>query len=102
MREFSDGEGRTWIATALEEEGTDYKGRFFLSMRPVAGGEPVELRDVRWNSRRTARRTIDTMSVVELRRRLRSAAGRAPAVVAPSFGGYVDPRGSGSRPPTGQ
>ena len=76
MREFSDADGRDWVASATEEEGTDYKGRFFLVMSPSDTDEVVELRDVRWNSERSARRTIESMSVVELRRRLRSASGR--------------------------
>lgn len=77
MKEFTDAEGRSWIATAEEEEGPDYKGRYYMVMRPVDGGEAVALRDVRWNSARTARRTVETMSVVELRRRLRLALGRS-------------------------
>lgn len=79
MREFDDRDGDRWIASVEEREGPDYKGTFHLVLRPADGGEPVELRDVRWNSARTARRTLETMSVVELRRRLRSAEGRAPA-----------------------
>jgi len=81
MREFTDREGRTWIASTAEEEGTDYKGRLFLVMRPADEGDPVELRDVRWNSEKTARRSIETMSLIELRRRLRSAVGRATTAV---------------------
>ena len=76
MREFSDADGRAWVASATEEEGTDYKGRFFLVMSPSDADDVVELKDVRWNSERSARRTIESMSVVELRRRLRSASGR--------------------------
>ena len=76
MREFTDVEGRPWIASAVEEEGTDYKGRFHLVMSPAGGDEVYALEDVRWNSERTARRTLETMSVVELRRRLRAAVGR--------------------------
>jgi hypothetical protein len=76
MREFTDAEGRTWVASAVEEAGTDYKGRFHLVLSPEDGDEVVELRDVRWNSARSALRTLETMSVVELRRRLRSAVGR--------------------------
>lgn len=76
MREFTDADGRRWIASAVEEEGTDYKGRYYMVMRPEGGGETVALRDVRWNGERTARRTIETMSVFELRRRLRAALGR--------------------------
>jgi hypothetical protein len=79
MRQFSDAEGRSWVASAAEEEGTDYKGRFYLVMSPEDSSEVVELRDVRWNSERSADRTLSTMSVVELRRRLRSAAGRGVA-----------------------
>lgn len=79
MREFADSDGRSWTATVVEEEGTDYKGRFHLALTPTGEGHPLSLHDVRWNSERTARRSIETMSVVELRRRLRSAAGRGMA-----------------------
>ncbi|MDE3003255.1 MAG: hypothetical protein ACPGPI_00165 [Longimicrobiales bacterium] len=80
MREFTDAEGRSWTATAATEESTDYKGRYHLVIE-ADDGELVELTDVRWNSERSARRTLDSMSVVELRRRLRSATGRGVASV---------------------
>ena len=80
MREFTDAEGRSWTATAATEESTDYKGRYHLVIE-ADDGELVELTDVRWNSERSARRTLDSMSVVELRRRLRSASGRGVASV---------------------
>jgi hypothetical protein len=78
MREFTDSAGRAWIASFLEGDGPDYKGRLYLVFEPADGSvdQRLELRDVRWNSERTARRTIATMSVFELRRRLRSALGR--------------------------
>ena len=78
MREFTDSAGRTWIASYREEAGPDYKGRLFMVLEPAdpSGGDPLELRDVRWNGERTARRTLQTMSPFELRRRLRSALGR--------------------------
>ena len=77
MRQFEDEEGRLWTAAVSEAKGIDYKGRFHLVLS--AEGEPdVELDDVRWNSERSAARTMETMSVVELRRRLRSARGRGP------------------------
>lgn len=76
MREFNDEKGRTWVATVAEHRGTDYKGRYSLVMRPAEGGPTVALDDIRWNSERTADRTLSTMSLVELRRRLRSARGR--------------------------
>ena len=76
MREFTDGDGARWVATVRERSGPDYKGRFYFYVEPGDGGEGVALTDVRWNSERTARRTLETMSEVELRRRLRSAVGR--------------------------
>lgn len=78
MREFTDGEGGAWSASVRETEGPDYKGRYYLVMSGDGGGE-VALVDVRWNTERTARRTLETMSDTELRRRLRSAVGRGVA-----------------------
>ncbi len=86
MREFEDREGRRWKAEVAERMGTDYKGRYHLVMRAAEGGERgdgpavVSLEDVRWNTPRTADRTLATMSVAELRRRLGQALGRAPLV----------------------
>ena len=79
MRTFQDESGRTWIATVRERPGHDYKGRysFVFALEGQEGGEPIELADVRWNSLKTAQRTLATTSGVELRRRLRSARGRA-------------------------
>jgi hypothetical protein len=79
MTEFMDEAGRRWEAGTRERKGLDFKGRFYFVARPVDGGgeeQEVELVDVRWNSEETARRTLQTMSGVELRRRLRSARGR--------------------------
>lgn len=75
MRAFEDASGTGWTATVAEEDGADYKGRFYLVLESDAG-RTVSLADVRWNSARTAARTLETMSIVELRRRLRSATGR--------------------------
>lgn len=79
MRRFRDQAGSPWVASVAREGGGDYKGRYYLVMEPAGegGAPPVLLSDVRWNTRRTARRTLATMSEVELRRRLRSALGRA-------------------------
>lgn len=81
MRDFADHQGRAWTASVAEEGGDDYKGRHFFVMRPADGkGPDVALVDVRWNTERTAQRTLATMSDVELRRRLRSALGRGTTV----------------------
>lgn len=81
MREFEDRDGNRWVATVRERPGRDYKGRYYFFLRPEDGGEEdgVALVDVRWNSLKTAERTLETMSGVELRRRLRSARGRSPS-----------------------
>ncbi len=82
MREFTDGDGSGWTASVVEEEGPDYKGRFHLLLGASDGSTVLALREVRWNSERTARRTLTTMSVVELRRRLRAAWARSATTVA--------------------
>ena len=82
MREFTDPSGNEWIASVASADGPDYKGRCYFIMAPKSGGEEVALVDVRWNGERTAARTLATMSVTELRRRLRSANGRRSAPAA--------------------
>ena len=81
MIDFTDPEGCAWRASVREETGADYKGRLYLVLSRLDGGEEpaVRLEDIRWNSERSARRSLETMSEVELRRRLRSALGRSGA-----------------------
>lgn len=92
MREFDDASGAPWVATVKERPGTDYKGRYYLLLRPGAGDaeDGVALLDVRWNSERTAERTLETMSDTELRRRLRLARGRYRAGSAGEAGGLSE------------
>jgi hypothetical protein len=83
MKEFKDESGATWTATFQERPGDDYKGRYVLVMTPDdADSESFPLEDVRWNSVKTAKRTLETMSEKELRRRLRIAVGRGRGRVA--------------------
>ncbi len=83
VREFRDADGRLWQAGYGYREGLDYQGRYYLCFRPAEGGDGaqggavVSLQDVRWNSEHTVLRRLETFSEVELRRRLRSAVGRA-------------------------
>lgn len=79
MRVFQDETGKAWVASVRERTGDDYKGRylFLMTPQPGSGDDGVALTDVRWNSPETAQRTLETMSVLELRRRLHSARGRA-------------------------
>jgi hypothetical protein len=87
MKPFQDEDGLRWEASVRQRPGRDYKGRYYFFLKPLDGGDRdgIALLDVRWNSERTAQRTLDTMSAVELRRRLRSARGRGgvePAVTS--------------------
>jgi len=71
MKEFTDERGATWVATAYEEDTPRHHGRWFLVFQ--AGGNAareLEMPEVRWQTRRSAERTLNTMSDFELRRRL--------------------------------
>jgi hypothetical protein len=78
MRTFPDESGSTWHASVRERQGTDYKGRFYFVVWAEGDTEAnaLTLPEIRWNTRETAERTLQTMSDLELRRRLRSARGR--------------------------
>lgn len=78
FREFEDEGGAEWQAGVDARPGPDFKGRYFFVARPKGGdpGADVGLGDLRWNSEESARRTLQTMSGVELRRRLREAKAR--------------------------
>ena len=78
MRQFLDQDGNSWIATAKEESSVDYKGRYYMYLHEEdqQGGQGYKLLDIRWNGKEVAKRTLQTMSDVELRRRLRTARGR--------------------------
>jgi hypothetical protein len=80
VRNFTDDTGRAWTAHVVGREGLDYQGRYHLVLKSEDGADAVALEDIRWNNERTARRTLETMSDVELRRRLRSAVGRGTKV----------------------
>ena len=71
MKEFTDDRDGGWVATAREEETPRHHGRWYLVFHP-AGDESRKLvmPEVRWQSRRSAERTLNTMSVFELLRRL--------------------------------
>ena len=76
MRQFTDHHGNQWTASVSREDGPDYKGRYVMVLENDSG-QSVALEDIRWNTEQTAYRTLQTMSDVELRRRLRSATGRS-------------------------
>lgn len=71
MRSFTDSDGSAWVASAREENSPRHHGRWYLVFHPE--NEPDRLLgmpEVRWQTRATAERTLATMSLFELRRRL--------------------------------
>jgi len=84
MREFTDEQGAVWSAFAAEEDTPRHHGRWYLVLRPVGADVPLlAAPEVRWQSRASAERTLATMSLFELRRRLTGAERRA-GVPAPA------------------
>ncbi len=77
MKTFTDDQGREWVATAREEATPRHHGRWYLVLHPAGRDEDVlTVPEVRWQTEATARRTLETMSEFELRRRLRLGMGR--------------------------
>jgi hypothetical protein len=77
MRPFTDEAGAQWSAGAFEEDTPRHHGRWYLTLRQPAGDARLSLPEVRWQTAASARRTLQTMSEFELRRRLRMAQLRA-------------------------
>lgn len=75
MRQFEDGDGKTWVARAIEETTTPrHHGRWYLVFQPFdAPTQTYPVPEIRWQTAATAVRTLKTMSEFELRRRLGSA-----------------------------
>ncbi len=71
MRTFEDDDGHGWVATAREENTPRHHGRWFLVFHAAAARDILyAMPEVRWQTRASAERTLMTMSVFELRRRL--------------------------------
>lgn len=86
MRVFEDESGREWTATAVEEETPRHHGRWHLIFHPVDAPDRIfPMPEVRWQSRKTAERTLKTMSAVELNRRLRTVRARSGEETEPSW-----------------
>lgn len=90
MKHFTGEDGRSWVAGAREEETPRHHGRWYLVLSADEGGAEVVLPEVRWQSHRSAERTLDTMSDFELRRRLRMAYRRheTPGLQRSPFGAF--------------
>jgi hypothetical protein len=59
------------VATAREENTPRHHGRWYLVFHPGdAPDRMIVMPEVRWQTRASAQRTLETMSEFELRRRL--------------------------------
>lgn len=72
MRTFTDDSDQEWVATAVEEDTPRHHGRWYLVFHPAGDDETLlTMEEVRWQTRETAERTLETMGLTELRRRLK-------------------------------
>jgi hypothetical protein len=77
MRSFLDDSGRSWFATAREEQTPRHHTRWFLVfIEPGDKDRSHAMPEVRWQTLQTAERTIAAMSEFELRKRLAAVVHR--------------------------
>lgn len=92
MREFTDERGAVWVADAREEETPRHHGRWYLVFHTPGESDAVlSMPEVRWQTSATAARTLRTMSVFELRRRLATVRARGAATGEPDAAGTAPP-----------
>jgi hypothetical protein len=78
MKQFRDDSGGEWVATAREEQTPRHHGRWYLVFHVAGDADAVfAMPEVRWQTRATAERTLNSMSEFELRRRLQIVRERA-------------------------
>ena len=92
MVTFAEESGASWVASAREEITPRHHGRWYLVFHAEGSDRVLPMPEVRWQTRATAERTLRTMSVFELRRRLHIVLERAlieegasPVDGAPAF-----------------
>ena len=103
MRTFDDLHGRRWVATAREEDTPRHHGLWYLLFHAEGeDGRELAMPEVRWQSRVSAQRTLRTMGLWELQRRLHWLIDRAtPEGDAPLAAMETQPllRGTGGEQP---
>lgn len=71
MRSFTDSDGQSWVASAREENTPRHHSRWYLVLHPADAPEQLmAVPEIRWQTKASAVRTLQTMSEFELRRRL--------------------------------
>ena len=79
MRIFNAEDATEWVATAREEATPRHHGRWYLLFHTRGDDSTTwPMPEVRWQTFQSADRTLATMSVFELRRRLATVLARAP------------------------
>ena len=76
MRTFSDESGQLWQANVREEAVARHHGRWYLVFEQPGSTETLPMPEVRWQTRSSAERILQTMSAFELRRRLKNVRAR--------------------------
>src|SRR5690606_9054304 len=85
MRNCTNAAGEAGVAGAREEDTPRHHGRWYLVFHPA--GQPDQLLsmpEIRWQTAESAERTLRTMSLFELRRRLGFAQARAASSGEPA------------------
>jgi hypothetical protein len=91
MRDFTDDVSGEWTATAQEEDTPRHHGRWYLVFHRAGSDDLLlPMPEVRWQTSASARRTLGTMSLFELRRRL--AAVQVRASLPPAADASAKPR----------
>lgn len=71
MKTIKDQHGGSWVATVREEDTPRHHGRWYLVFHPLEDeARLLAMPEVRWQTRASAARTLQTMSEFELRRRI--------------------------------
>ena len=84
MRTFLDDDGRTWVAEPREQSTPRHHGRWYLVFRTPDGSIELPMTEVRWQTRASAQRILDTASDFELNRRLKNVRARFASNDGPS------------------
>jgi hypothetical protein len=78
MKQFADADGGEWVASAREEQTPRHHGRWYMVFHSAQDDSALlAMPEVRWQTQATASRTLRSMSVFELRRRLHIVRERA-------------------------
>jgi hypothetical protein len=83
MRVFTNADGQSWVAKAVEEDTPRHHGTWYLVFHPESDAAHLyPVPEIRWQNAATAARTLKAMSEFELRRRANSAVRRGTVLAS--------------------